>query len=449
HPKLVCDFLMREIRYELSIEKPDAETHYVISDVSYSGEWAWGQIAPSIYKLLKKTEPKNLSNLDNLLKIFQGSSLPDNVVETLAIQKIRDLENLDHLARWFAVWTGVAPDGAIAELKTRIGKIAESEQRTLFAMTFVTHVLKSRSGNGITVRQAFKTPEYLRSLYLLMHEYIRQKEDINRAGTGAYSPGLRDNAQDARDSLFNLLNQIPGKESFLALNDIANAHPEETSRQWIMHHAKTKAEQDGDLEPWRPSQVRDFHERIERTPSNHRELAELAAPRFQDLKDDLEHGDSSVACILRTVTQEIEMRKFIGRELREKAFGRYSIPQEEEFADAKKPDLRFHGVKFDEPVPAELKLADNWTGPALFERLENQLCGDYLRDNRSRRGIFALVYRGEKTGWDMPGSDNRVDFAGLTAALQDHWKRISSNYLKIDHITIIGIDLTKRGCIPI
>jgi hypothetical protein len=121
-----------------------------------------------------------------------------------------------------------------------------------------------------------------------------------------------------------------------------------------------------------------------------------------------------------------------------------SLPAEEEFADDKRPDLRFHGANFDGPVPVELKLADNWTGPSLFERLENQLCGDYLRDNRSNRGIFALVYRGEKIAWDVPDSDNRVDFPGLIAALQDHWSRISAKYPNIDDVTVIGIDLTKR-----
>jgi len=48
-------------------------------------------------------------------------------------------------------------------------------------------------------------------------------------------------------------------------------------------------------------------------------------------------------------------------------------------------------------VPAELKLADNWTGPHLFERLEIQLCGEYLRDLRSSRGIFVIVYLGTKS----------------------------------------------------
>jgi len=347
------------------------------------------------------------------------------------------------VARWFAVWTSVAPEVAIATLKARIETIANPEEQTLFATTFITHLLHSRGGDGTTVRQAFKTPEHLKSLYLLMHEYIRREEDIERAGKGVYSPGLRDNAQDARNNLFGLLKEIPGKESFLALIDIAKTHPDETSRPWMMLHAKTKAEQDGDIEPWTPSQVRDFHERLERIPSNHQELAELAVLRLLDLKDDLENGDSSVAVILQPVTQETDMRKYIGRELREKAHGRYSIPQEEEFADAKKPDLRFHGIGFDGPVPVELKLADNWSGPELFERLENQLCADYLRDNRSNRGIFLLVYRADKRSWQLP--DNvPVNFEGLTTSIKEYWCQISSKFPKVDDIMVIGIDLTKR-----
>lgn len=447
HPKIVGDFLMREALYELSIEKPDTDTHYILGDISWSGEWAWDRIAPSIYKHLKATEPKNLTNLDKLLKIIQGSSISDDLMQKLASRKCHALKELDHLARWFAIWVDIAPGAAIPALEAQIKKIADPTKRTFISMTFITNLLDSRRGDLPTVRQAFKIPQHLKSLYLLMHEHIRREEDIDRIGKGAYSPGLRDNAQEARNNLFELLIKIPGKESFLALKEIAMVYPDEKHRPWMMLHAKTKAEQDGDIAPWSPSQVKDFNEKSECTPRNNRELAELAILRLLDLKDDLENGDSSVASILQPVTQETEIRKFIGRELREKAFGRYSIPQEEELADAKKPDLRFHGAGFDGPVPAELKLADNWSGPKLFERLEHQLCGDYLHDNRSRRGIFVLVYRGEKSSWDVPGSDDRVDFAGLIVTLQDHWQQISSKFPKIDDITVIGIDLTKRsGC---
>jgi hypothetical protein len=92
-----------------------------------------------------------------------------------------------------------------------------------------------------------------------------------------------------------------------------------------------------------------------------------------------------------------------------------------------------------------LKIADNWSGPKLFERLENQLAGDYLRDVRGGRGIFLLVYRGiEKSGWQVPESQRPVDFDGLIAALRAHWKVIAVRFPGIDAITITGIDLTKR-----
>ncbi|WP_420473696.1 NACHT domain-containing protein [Noviherbaspirillum sp. ST9] len=443
-PTEVSEFLMQEILYELTLEKVDQSTHYIISDVSWSGAWAWDTLGPRILAQLRKDEPKNLDNLDKLLTILQGSSVPDAALRDLAVEKCENLKNVDHLARWFAVWTGVEPERSIEVLRARLVKLRGRQKKVQLAMTFVTHLWGGRSGDVVSTRQAYKTPDHLKSLYLLVHEYVRIGEDINRAGTGVYSPGLRDNAQEARNRLFELLNKIPGKEAFLALLEVAKSHPEESFRPWLLHHAKMKAEQDGDTEPWTIAQVREFAERVERTPANHRELAELAHLRLLDLRDDLENGDSGIASILLGVTQETEMRKYIGHDLREKAQGRYSIPQEEELGDAKRPDLRFHGVKFDGPVPVELKLADKWTGPALFERLENQLCGDYLRDNRSNRGFFVLVYRGEKAGWDIPGSENRVDFSGLVESLQNHWSVISSKFPNVEAIEVVGINLTAR-----
>ena len=445
YSKNVGDFLLREIRYDLSVEKPDNDTNYIISDISWSGQWAWDPLAPRIYELLQTSEPINLTNLDHLLKIIQGSNLPDELIEKLAAQKCRSHMVLNHLARWLAMWASVSPNNAIAYFKTRIRNIADPKAQTSLAMNFATCLVGGRRGNNIANRKAFVTPKHLRSLYLLMHKYIRHDEDINRADTGVYTPELRDDAQDARNNLFELLNQIPGKEAFVAITEIAKSHPDISYRPWITLHAKNKAENDCDIAPWSASQVREFNDKHELAPSNHRELADLAILRLLDLKDDLERADSSIANILRNVKKETDMRKFIGHELREKAFGRYSIPQEEELADAKRPDLRFHGVGFDGPVPVELKLADNWCGAKLFERLENQLCGDYLRDNRSNRGIFLLVFRGDKMSWKVPCSTTCVDFDGLISALKNTWTLISPKFTNVDDITVIGIDLTKRS----
>ncbi|GES47298.1 hypothetical protein RsS62_65500 [Rhizobium dioscoreae] len=440
-PATVTAFLLGEIRYELSNEKADVDGNYIISDVSWSGQWCWDQLAPQLYGLMQTVEPVNLNNLGKLLKILQGSSISDADLGALAATKCAALGDSTNAAFWFAAWTGVAPHDAIPALSAHLDAINDTEKRIEFAMNYVTHLFSGRRGEDGAARGAFHTPSYLKSLYLLISQHVKREDDIERAGSGVYSPGLRDNAQDARNHLVDVLLKTSGKETFLAIHEIAEAFPE---RPWLARFAKERAERDGDLDAIPPAGVRELNDKLERTPTNHRELAELAVLRLNDLKDDLENGDSSIAAILRTVKLETDMRKYIGKELRDKAFGRYAIPQEEELADAKKPDLRFHGIGFDGPVPGELKLADKWSGPDLFERLENQLCGDYLRDNRSNRGIFALVQKGEKTSWDLPGKLGRVDFDGLVVALQQKWLELSPRYPGIDNITVIGIDLTKR-----
>lgn len=443
HPESVCEFLMQEIRYELSIEIPDKPAHYMISDVYWSGQFAWVKLAPGIYELLEK-EPQNLSNLDQLLTIVQGSNLSDEQIENLASDKCRTETELQHQARWFAVWTGVSPAVAIDSITKQLSEISDPENRTLFAMVFVTHLLGDRRGQGAFAREAFQTPEHLKSLYLLMHKHIRPDEDIDRSGGDAYTPELRDEAQDARDGLFNLLKQIQGKKAFIVLNELARVHPKEKTRKWIKLEAKKRAELDSEMEHWSPEDVREFNDRMERTPKTHKELAQLAVSRLHDLKYDLEDGDSSIAGILQTVTQETEMRKFIGRELGEKANRRYSISQEEELANAKEPDLRFLGLGFDGPVPVELKLADNWSGPKLFERLENQLCRDYLRDSSSNRGIYLLIFRGDKSRWQL-FNGKHVVFSDLIDALQNHWEEISPDFPGVEDIRVVGIDLKRRS----
>ncbi|WP_457798317.1 hypothetical protein [Methylocystis sp. S23] len=65
---------MQEIEYELSIEDPDNESHYILSDVSWSGQWAWDRIAQEILRLLDQREIKNPGSLSKLLTIIQGSA---------------------------------------------------------------------------------------------------------------------------------------------------------------------------------------------------------------------------------------------------------------------------------------------------------------------------------------------------------------------------------------
>jgi hypothetical protein len=442
-PSQVLDVFLSEIRHELSTETAEGEGHYTLHDASWHGDWLWDEIAPVLLPTLREKRA-NAKNLEYLLAIVNRSSVDDGSIAAIASQKANVTRDLIFAPIWFAAWVGADPDAAIPALTAGFAAMSDPVEQTKLALSFIVALVGGRSRAG-PARQAFRSVEHMKSLYLLMTRYIRQQDDIQRADRGVYSPGLRDDAQDARNALIAFIQETPGKAAFLALLEIARAHPSEDSRPWMEYHAKAKAAADADMDAWTPAQVQEFGKSLVATPTNHRELWYHIIDRLGALKHDLENGDSSIASILQAINQETEFRKFIGGWCRDRAAGRYIIPQEEELADAKRPDLRFFGVGFDAPVPTELKLADKWTGSHLFERLEIQLCGDYLRDIRSSRGVFLLVYLGAKSYWDLPNGRRVSTFEILIDELQRHWTHISNDYPGVEDIRIIGIDLTRRG----
>ncbi|MDQ0012857.1 hypothetical protein J2W23_001236 [Variovorax boronicumulans] len=182
-------------------------------------------------------------------------------------------------------------------------------------------------------------------------------------------------------------------------------------------------------------------------PANHRELFDLAVLRLLDYKHHLEDGNDSTASVVINAERETVLRNLIGAWCNDRARGRYVIPQELKLPDAKRPDLWWTCTAFNGPVPTELKIADNWSGPELFERLENQLADDYLRDDASVRGIYLLVWRGMQKGWQLRNK-KWVNFAGLVEALHNHWSSVTRAQPRVEEIKVVGIDLTKRAIAP-
>ncbi len=442
YPDVVIEAILNEITYELDNDTGERESTYLLYKISWDGRWMWDRLGPALLSELAG-KPRNPGNLRYILQVIEGASVPDEALATAASSAcVRSLAPALTVA-WFATWVGVDPASALASFETYLAGLPTNAERTNSTMMFATQLLGSRR-DAATSRQAFRTVEHLKRIFILLHTHVRRGEDINRVGTGAYSPVLRDDAQDARDSILTILIDTPGKEAFLALVELSQLHPDDAARPWMAFQAKAKAERDAEAAPWTTKQLVEFHEQLERTPSNHRQLWELALSRLLDLKDDIERGDTSIASILRRVDAEEELRNFVGGWCRDRASGRYSVPQEEELADAKRPDLRFLGMGFDAPVPIELKIADKWTGPHLFERLETQLCGDYLRDTRSSRGLFVLIYRGTRARWDLPDGTSAEDFPTIIAALQGRWATISYRFPHIEDVRVVGIDLMAR-----
>jgi hypothetical protein len=91
-----------------------------------------------------------------------------------------------------------------------------------------------------------------------------------------------------------------------------------------------------------------------------------------------------------------------------------------------------------------LKIADKWSYAELVERLHNQLVRQYLRDVRSKFGVFLLVWRGTKKKWRESESGKQFSFGNLLERLEAQGEAILQDRYDLEGIRIVGIDLTKR-----
>jgi hypothetical protein len=436
----IAELFNIEISYYF--QSDENEFSYIIGDLSHHPSLIHPKTTEHLFALLAHENPKGIKRLEQSLEILLKTANTARLAD-LAQQNVQ--QGAPHLSLWFALLVSTQPVAAFELLKAFIEQLPNAQDKLDFCQNFIHYLMGGRFNHGKFFSPALRNATVLKNLFLLMHQYIKKSDDINRAGGGVYSPTLRDHAQDARDGLFNLLKDLEGKDTYIALKELATEHPDPTYQPWMAHHALEHAERDATQTAWAIQDVLDFQNSLDRMPSTGQELFELVNMRLGDLKHELEQGDSSISKIINEgVKEETDMRVYIGDWMRKCAHGRYSIPQEEELADAVRPDFRVHGAGVDLIVPIELKLAERWTGNNLFERLENQLAGDYLRDSRSQYGIFLLVYkdRSRKKNWDV--NSNSLNFTALLDALQQHWYAIQERYSNIQDIQVIGIDLSAR-----
>ena len=443
-PKLTQSVLLKEIEWELFDNPSDDPSYYVLARIIFNARWFGDQIAPELINLLLEKEPRNLRELGYAIQLIMGCDAIKNAqIAELCAQKITEATTPRvHLPLWFAAWVSVDPKPAINDLTTKLAGLVDKEAVKM-AIDFINALYGSPHERGLGVRDGHKKPVHLKNLYFLMHQFIRREDDIDRTKGGAYTPTSRDRAQEARWQIYQDLVEIPGKAAYDALASIAREEPSEHARAWLWSRTVDRAQADSDV-AWNIDGVNDFAIELERTPGSPYELFELAKNRLMDLKYNYEDGDTSPWKVLIGVKDESELRNYLANELKRTAYARYSIAQEDELASGQRTDIRFERANIPGMVPVELKIAHKWSGPQLFEKLKNQLCGDYLRDIDSENGIYLLAHRGDKNTWQHPDLKNRLPFEELIDALQCYAQDIVASSPEISNIEVIGIDLTKR-----
>ena len=357
NPQAVMETIQTELFWELANTNPDQPMHYILHDAYYA-PWLHGALVEPLLTWVREHELPSRDALRYSLHILKHGGVDPAELVTIAQAKVATEQSDEHLAYWYATWVDAEPDTgviAVGNWLTGLGPDKSSHS----AQLFITALMGGRhdGGSGPNIDN-FRTARHLKSLYVLMHVHIRAKEDIDRSGKGVFSPELRDDAQDARNMLFNLLSEIPGKEAYVALTELIEEHPDPDYRARLAKLAYKRAEEDGDLEPWTEGQVSEFDSNLTRTPSTHRQLFDLTVARLIDLKNWVERGNDSPYRTWQKAEDENEMRNLVVGWLNQNWGNRSTTAQEPELANRQRMDIWLQNAKVRSPVPVELKMLD-------------------------------------------------------------------------------------------
>jgi hypothetical protein len=443
HPDAFDAAVIPELTWELSLASDKPEPHHMVSTLEYGPEPMRDRYRPVIQHLLEEYEPAHFHTLESALSILlQWDGLDAPRFAALARQRYEASEDAGRRLTWLVAWMCVDADGALSTLRAWLDDAHDPAEADARMVAFCGALMSHREIRFGSIWSNFERLEILRELVPLVYRHVRIEDD--NAHVGTYSPNARDNAEAARGYLLSRVAQMPGRRAFKTLIAFSQELPNQWSRDRMIVLARRRAAEDAEQDAWVASDVTNFANEAEKDPRSGRDLFELTLNRLDDLKLDLEEGDASEAAILTRVDRETELRNWFASRLRQASRGRYSVPPEEELADAKRPDLRIHAPAVDAPVAIELKIADKWKCPQLAERLRNQLIGQYLRDTRSRFGIFLLVRHGTKQGCWRPETGKPLSFSQLIEQLQAEAQAILKERYDLEDVRVVGIDLTRR-----
>lgn len=430
--------LREEIEWECNAFPPDGVSLYVLEKLRNTRLQVGNDLRDDITDILTTKADILVKPLENALAIVLKNSAPlRQTFQDTVVRQAEAVSTEQQKVLWLSALLCLDAEYAldIMEPWVNSGTRQDGERRTSL---IINHLWGRDAGSFNSEQCSYERLDCLSRLLEIVHFHVRPEDDIQHSGV--YSPGSRDNAQDAREHLLQLLCEIPGKPTYDTLVRLSGSPPLESFKDRLLNLAERRAEADADFGAWSPEQVAEFGRGVERSPETQKELFEIAVSRLDDIKFGLEEGDKSAASLWRKVDDEIELRRVIADRLRLISRNKYTTGSEEELADRSRTDIRLHHPKVDARIPIEIKIAGRWSANELRERMENQLGGQYLHE--AHYGIFLLVNRdgeGDRRDWRP---NKRLDFSALTQWLKDESRALLNEH--VQDIEVIGIDLTKR-----
>lgn len=445
HRQVVARVVSRQLRAELAPDHASDAFASTLSAVRFGPENVRRLCAPTIAEELEQAIPGSRHALKYALEIVirydQAAQRTIAFLVSRAPQAEPTSAELGAAILVLGAWLQVDPDAALEHLERQRQVNIDAAQPRFLA-------LASHLGGDwrpeTPLRTEAWTAQHLERLVRLSLIHINPAED-NPLRDGAYSPNVRDHAQDFRRWVVDLLGKKEGRDAHDAYLRLAD-DPElpEAWRDQFKGMAETHAANATEYQPWPEAEVVQFAALHERDPATADGLFRIALDRLDDIKVDIERGDFSDHALFKPGMAEEALQKWLAGRLQRESRRRYSVVREEEVDQRKKPDIRLHNPRAGY-VSVEIKPVDDsrYTYNELVDALENQLVGQYMRAAGSRHGVLVIGML-EVRRWDPGDGSGRIGFADLITRLNDTAARLVRERSDIDGLKVIGIAYCRR-----
>ena len=443
YPSIIVPVFMKQIEHELKFPENTEYIHSFFSSLKYADKNISSLFVAPIENLIKQCVPQNKRvRYDAFDLLFKHENINSSLLLQIAIENFTNSTEKQDLVFWMTVWLNLDAIPALDTLERYLDTLDDHGSQDFFVA--LANLLSNRHDPGLQCCN----PSYLKLQALirfipLVFSYIRVEDDQVHEGT--YSPDARDNAESFRGLLFSSLCDTPGKESYLAILHLATLPLFSEREDRFKCIAVEKIVKESDTPIWSLENIKLFIKSLMRSPTNSDDLFLTCKRCLEDIKLDLEDGDASIASLVKRAELESEVQAYFKNKLDDVARGRFTAVREEEVVNQTFPDIRVSHPDIRGPIGIEIKIAENWSGAELQERLFNQLIGQYLRAADSRHGIFLLTFHGKKKHWEEPGSKKKLTFPELLSWLEEEAAKILPQLSGVDNLLVLGIDLTQAN----
>lgn len=443
HPNIVTQVLNTELESELS-ESATIQHPHTLSAINYGSELFKSLVTPHLKGAIQQwpqveTPEEEQSvrnrNLLSVLSIILSVDSDDEDIATLCENRFANAPNDVAAATWLNGLCASNLNRGLEAFKEGLEAIPEAARQSK-AVEWFGRTFNDKSHDTIFVNTDTDT-DTLVNLTELAYEQIRRDDDIRHEG--AYSPGDRDNAQDARNKILNSLIDKPGGEAHDALIQLADKPLFAYMPDRIRILARQRAAKDSDVKSFSVTEYREWEEKHEISPQNRDDLFEIMMGRLDDIEHDILHHDFTDREILFKIEAETEMQPLLARKMLDSARGHYQVVREDELADKKETDIRLLAGSAGRSV-IEVKIGDNWSIKEFEDAIETQLVRQYLRHNDCTAGVLLVTYAGRK-GFQNTETNQPMTFDEVIQHLQSFANDIEANERGRVRLGVKGLDL--------